>query len=183
MFTGLSGFLSAPLFGLEASTFLNMLPNLISVAALALIMTYLLYNPIKGILDARAERIANDLKDAEDKNLSAAELKAKYEKKVRDIELERADIIEGARKEAKDRQAMIVEEARTEAAHIKERAQKDVEQEKLRFKGAVHAAIVDISADMAAKIIAATIDASAHNRLFDEAMAELESTVFQPSGA
>ena len=62
--------LTAPLFGLEAETFVNMLPNLLSVALLAIIMTYLLYYPVKKILSDRAERVANELKNAEDKNLN-----------------------------------------------------------------------------------------------------------------
>ena len=172
--------LSAPLFELGPRTFANMLPNLLSVAILAAIMTRLLYNPVKKILAARAEKIAGELKDAEDKNLSASELKLKYEQKVRDIELERADLIESARKEAKERQLQILEEAKTEATSLKDRAAREIAQEKVRFKDAVHEAIIDISTDMAAKIIEATIDKSAHDRLFAEALAELETTVFQP---
>ena len=174
---------NAPLFGLEFATFANMLPNLLSVALLAAVMTYLLYNPIKKILADRADKIAGELKDAEDKNLSAKELKLKYEQKVRDIELERADMIESARKEAKDRQAQILEEAKTEATGLKDRAAREIAQEKTRFKDAVHEAIIDISTDMAAKIIEATIDKSAHDRLFAEALAELETTVFQTDPA
>ena len=173
----------APLFGLELPTFLGMIPNLFSVAVLAALMTFLLYNPVKKILSDRAEKIAGELKDAEDKNLSAAELKLKYEQKVREIEQERADIIEAARKEAKERQAQIVEEAKTEAMSLKERAAKDISDEKVRFKDAVHAAIIDISTDMAAKIIEVTVDKNAHNKLFAEALAELETTVFRPDTA
>ena len=169
----------APMFSPEADTFLNMLPNLLSVALLAAIMTYLLYNPIKKILADRAEKIAGELKDAEDKNLTASELKIKYEQKVKDIELERSEIIDAARKEAKDRQIIMLDEAKAEAASVKERAARDIAAEQVRFKDSVHAAIIDISTDMAAKLISATIDKDAHSRLFDEAMAELESTVFK----
>ena len=146
-------------------------------------MTYLLYNPIKKILADRADKIAGELKDAEDKNLSASELKLKYELKVRDIELERADVIEAARKEAKERQAQIVDEAKAEATSLKDRAAREIAQEKVRFKDAVHAAIIDISTDMAAKVIEATIDKNAHDKLFAEALAELETTVFQQDPA
>ena len=169
----------APMFAPDAETFANMLPNFLSVVLLAIVVTYLLFNPIKKILADRAEKIANELKEADDKNLSAGELKLKYEQKVRDIELERADVIEAARKEGKERQAQIVEEAKTEATGLKDRASREIAKEKERVKDAVHAAIIDISTDMAAKIIEATIDKDAHNKLFDEALAELETTVFQ----
>ena len=174
---------NAPLFGLELATFLGMIPNLLSVAILAALMTFLLFNPVKKILSDRAERVAGELKDAEDKNLTAGELKLKYEEKVKEIEEARAAIIEAARREAKERQTAIVNEAKHEADSLKERAAKDISDEKVRFKDAVHAAIIDISTDMAAKIIEATIDRNTHNKLFVEALHELETTVLKPDAA
>jgi F0F1-type ATP synthase membrane subunit b/b' len=48
-------------------------------------------------------------------------------------------------------------------------------------KDQVEQAIVEVSCEMAGKLLATTIDPKTHNRLFDEAMAELESTVFKPA--
>lgn len=173
-------FLGRTLFALDADTFIGMIPNLINFAILAALLTYLLYNPVKKLLDDRAARVAGALQEAEDKNLSAQELKNKYEQKVRDIEIERASILEEARKAAKDRQHQILEEAKAEAQEAKDRASRDISVERERIKDAVYEAIVDISTDMASKLIAASIDKSAHDRLFAEAMAELEATAFRP---
>jgi len=174
---------SRPMFGLELSTFVNMLPNLVNLIVLALVMTYLLYDPVKNILKARSERVANEIKEAEKSNLSANELKVLYEKKVKDIELERATILDEARRQAKDKQAQILSEAKTEAQDVRDRASKDIAAERDQIKGAVCQAIVDISTDMAAKLIAATVDKNAHSKLFSEAMDELEATVFKPNSA
>jgi len=168
------------LFGLDQFTFTGMVPNLFNFAVLAALMTFLLYNPIKKLLEDRANRVAGELKEAEDKNLSASELKEKYEAKLKEIEVERTSILEEARKAAKDRQHQILEEAKAEAQDIRERASRDVITERDRIKSAVHEAIIDISTEMATKLISVSIDKNAHNRLFAEALTELESTAFKP---
>jgi len=164
------------LFDLEMDTFLGMIPNLINFVLVAAFLTFLLYKPVKKILQARAERVANELSDAEHKNLSAQELKTKYEKQVNEIEKERVSILDEARKQAGERRTQILDEAKTEAQDVKDRAARDIATEREQIKSAVVEAIVDISADMAARLISVNLDKNAHDKLFAEAMAELEAT-------
>jgi len=167
------------IFSFDAQTFIDMAPNLVVFAIVAGLMTYLLYNPVKRILQARADRVEAEMNDAALDKASAAELKALYEQKMRDIEVERAAILEETRKQAQERRVQILDAAKAEAQDAKDRAARDIATEKQQVKGAVHEAIIDISADMAARLIDATIDKNAHDKLFAEAMAELEATVFE----
>ena len=161
---------------LDFQNFLDMVPNLFNFVLTAVIVTYLLYKPVKKILAARAERVEGEMKDAALSKASAEELKAMYEKKVKDIEVERAEILDEARKLASEKRTQMLDDAKAEAQDVKDRAARDVASELEQIKGTVHKAIVDISTDMAAKLIAATVDAKAHEKLFDEAMVELEAT-------
>jgi len=68
-----------------------------------------------------------------------------------------------------------VNDAKAEAQDVKDRANRAVATELEQIKGTIHLAMIDISADMAAKLIAATIDKKAHDKLFSEALSELES--------
>ena len=172
-----------PMFSLELQTFIDMLLPLLSFALVAALLTYLLYNPVKKMLEKRAERVAGDLDEAAASRQEADELKANYEKLVRDIEVERAAVMEEARKIAKDRQSQILDDAKTEAMEIKERAIREIAVEKERIKGAVFEAIVDISAEMAERLITTKIDKTSHDRLFAEAMKELEATAFRDDSA
>jgi len=165
-----------PLIDMDPQMFTDMVPNLLNFIVTAAFITYLLYKPVKRILQARADRVEAEIKDAALNKASAEELKAQYEQKVRDIETERASILDEARKQANDKRAQILDEAKAEAQDVKDRASKDIAVEREQIKGAVHQAIIDISTDMAAKLISATIDKNAHDRLFSEAMAELEAT-------
>ena len=172
--------MSRPLFTLDLQTFINMLPNLLNFVLVAAFLTYLLYKPVKKILQTRAERVASEIEDAATNKASAAELKAKYEQKVKDIELERGTVLEETRKQANSRRDQILDEAKAEAQELKDRAARDIAAERERVKTEVHQAIIDISADMAAKLVAVTIDKNAHDKLFAEAMADLEATAFKP---
>ncbi|MCL1846316.1 MAG: F0F1 ATP synthase subunit B [Defluviitaleaceae bacterium] len=165
-----------PLLDMDLPMFVNMIPPLLSFILTAAFLTWLLYKPVKKILQARADRVEGDINDAALSKASAAELKAMYEQKVREIETERAEILDEARKAASERRAKMLDEAKAEAQDVKERAARDVANELEQIKGTVHQAIVDISTDMAAKLISASVDAKAHEKLFDEAMAELEAT-------
>lgn len=161
---------------LDVQNFLDMVPNLLNFVLLVIILSWLLYLPVKKILQARADRVEGDMNDAAMSKASAAELKAHYEGKVREIETERAAILEEARKTASENRDKILATAKAEASDLKSRAARDIETEKEQIKGAVHQAIVDISADMAAKLISATVDKNAHEKLFAEALTELEAT-------
>jgi F-type H+-transporting ATPase subunit b len=165
-----------PLIDMDLQMFLGMLPNLINFVIVAAILTYFLYKPVRKMMQTRADRVEGDMKDAATSKASAAELKAEYEQKVKEIETERAAILDEARKLANEKRDQIMDTAKADAADVKERANRDVATELEQIKGSVHQAIVDISTDMAAKLIAATIDKSAHERLFSEAMTELEAT-------
>jgi F-type H+-transporting ATPase subunit b len=170
---------SRPLLGMDMQTFLDMVPPLFNFVVLFILMTWLLYGPVKRILKARADRIEGELNDAAVSKASAAELKAQYEAKVRDIEIERTAILDDARKQANERRDLILEEAKASAQDEKNRAAKDIALEQERVKHMVYDAIVDVSAEMAARLISASIDKNAHEKLFAEAMADLEATVFR----
>lgn len=168
------------LFSMDGQTFTDMIPNLINFVILAVVMTYLLYKPVSKLLQNRADRVEGDIKNAADNKASAEELKAQYEQKVREIEVERGNVLEESRKQANAKRDQILDEAKAEAQELKDRAGRDIVAERDRVKDEVHKAIIDISTEMAAKLVAVTIDKNAHDKLFAEAMTELESTAFRP---
>jgi len=168
-----------PLFSPDLQTFLGMLPNIVSFAVLVIVFMKFLYKPVKGILQKRADRIATEIQEASENKFAAEELKALYEQKIRDIETERSTILDDARKEATARLNQILGEAKTEAQITRDRAKRDIAAEQERVKAELHRAIIDISTNMAAKLVSATIDQHAQDRLFTEAMDELEATAFR----
>jgi F-type H+-transporting ATPase subunit b len=167
------------LFGMDQQTFLAIIPHLFNFILLALLLTFILYKPVRAFLHERAERIARELDEAEATKQAAYALKDQYEQLLKGIEVERAAILDDARKLASERRNRDVAETKKEIDALKARADIEIEAEKNRVKDMVEQAIVDISSEMAGKLLNVTIDPALHNRLFDEALAELEATVFK----
>lgn len=171
------------MFGMDQQTFIIVGPMLINFIILAVILTLLLYKPVRAFLYERANRVARELDEAEAARQVALTLKAQYDQRLKDIEQERTAILDDARKLAMERRHNELAETRKEINVLKNRAEAEIIAERDRVKDQVEQAIVDISSEMAGKLLAVTIDTSMHNRLFDEAMAQLEATVFKPSAS
>jgi F-type H+-transporting ATPase subunit b len=169
------------LFGIDEQTAIQILPPLINFILLAIILTFILYKPVLAFLHQRANRIARELDEAEATRNAALELKAQYDQRLKDIEMERTAILDDARKLAAERRNREIAEVKKETDALKARADIEITAEKNRVKDQIEQAIVEISSGMAGKLLAVTIDPAIHNRLFDEAMAELEATVFKPT--
>ena len=169
------------LFNLDAQNFISLIPIFINVVFLAVVLTYLLYNPVRNFMAKRAERVALQLEEAEATRSSAMSLKEQYEQKLKDIEIERNAILDEARKQAADKRNRDMAETKKEVDGIKARANLEIAAERDRVKDQVQQAIIDISTDMASKLMSVAIDNNVHNRLFEEALAELEATVFKPA--
>ncbi|MCL1807879.1 MAG: ATP synthase F0 subunit B [Oscillospiraceae bacterium] len=164
------------LFGLDQQTLLQAGSHLLNVGLLAIVLSWLLYKPVRNMMQKRTERIRDQLDHAADELAKAGELKALYEQKLRDIEKEKDVIIDAARKQATDTGRRLVEEAKEEAETVKTRAHANVEMEWEHAQSGMKQAILEVSAAMAGKMVAAALNKEAQEKLFDETMAELEGT-------
>ena len=165
-------------FGMDGQTLRQAAVNAFGVIVLCFILTKLLYKPVRNFLRERAERIRNQLDEARESKASAGELKARYDRRLKDIDLERAAILEEVRKHAAEQRDLIINAAKDEVRDLKDRAGTEIAAERERIRDEIHSAVIDISSDMAEKLLAAAIDRKAHERLFDEGLAELDRAVF-----
>ena len=166
-------------FGIDQQTLIQIIANIINVAALAAILAYLLYKPVRTILQKRTSRIQGQLLQAEEELEKATELRQKYEQKMEDAEREREEILGEARKIAADSSRRILAEAKKEADTIRERATANVEMEWDRAQNDMRTAIIDVSAMMAEKFVSLAINKETHDRLFDETISDLEGMTWR----
>jgi len=162
----------------DLATVISTVANLVPLLLLGFILTKVMYAPVRKFLNDRAERIRNQLEEAKEGRAAAGELRAKYDRQLKDIDLERAAILDEARKQASEQRDQILSMAKTEAKELKDRATMEVEMERERIRDEMHSAIIDISSDMAEKLLVAAIDKKAHERLFNEGLVELDRAVF-----
>jgi len=161
-------------FDIDQQTIIQIVANIINVAALAGILAYLMYRPVRNILNKRTSRIQGQLVQAEEELEKATELRKKYEKRMEEVEREREDILVEARKIAADSSRRLLAEAKKEADTIRERAAANVEMEWERAENDMRTAIIDVSAIMAEKFVSLAINKETHDRLFDETISDLE---------
>ena len=75
----------------------------ISIFILFFGLSYLLFNPLKNVLEKRRERIAAQLAQARESREDALALKADYEARILQAEKEAGEILEEARKKGKNK--------------------------------------------------------------------------------
>ena len=142
-------------------------------------LSYLLFDPVRNVLEKRRQKIAGELAEAADNKKSAAAMKAEYEAKLKEVSKEADGILEEARRKAKIREAEIVEEARAEAARIIERAGREIELEKKKALDDMKQEIISIASVMAGKVVAASINTTVQDALIDETLKEMGESTWQ----
>lgn len=157
----------------------QMILLLISDIVIVYILYKLLYNPVLEFLAKRREKIEGQLNDAEQALNEANALKAQYDEKLKDIAKEKSEILDNARKVAKDREREIIEDAKNEADVIKNRALLDIKREEDRAKDDMKKQIIEISTIMASSYVATSLTDEDQNKLLNEAIESLEGTQWQ----
>ena len=167
------------LFDIDMITLTSAGANLVNVAVLAVILSLLLYKPVRNVLNRRTEKIRDQLTQAEEELTKATEMRREYEQKMEEIGREREKILADARKLAEDSSQRTINEAKNEANLVKERAAASVALEWDRAKSEMRTTIIDVSAIMAEKIVSLSINKETHDRLFDEAISDMEGMTWR----
>ena len=151
----------------------------INIFILFFALSYLLFNPVRDVLEKRKQKIAGELASAAEDKASAESMKAEYEAKLKDVNKEAESILETARRKAKAREEEMLDEAKAEAARIIERANREVELEKKKALDDMKQEIVDIAAFMAEKVVGNSIDVKIQDALIDETLKEMGEHTWQ----
>ena len=151
----------------------------VNVLILFAILTYLLFDPVRKVLNDRRERIAAELQDAASKEEKANAMKAEYEFKLKDINKEADRILGDARKKAKIKEEEILSNAREEAERITDRANKQIEMEKKKAMDDMKQEMVGLAAIIAQKAITSSMNVDVQASLVDETLKEMGEGIWQ----
>lgn len=166
-------------FGLDMQTAISIGIQLFNGIILSIALGFILYKPVKEFLSNRSERIQKKIDDADKTKANADKLIAEYDSKIKNIDKERIEILEAARLKAIDESKSILEEARKEADKIKKQALESIAQDKKRLKDETRLYMIELSSLIAEKYIAEKIDDETHDKLFEEALSQLEDAQWQ----
>ncbi len=159
--------------GLDQQALMSLGLQLVNTFVMVFILVKLLYKPVGKFLSNRVEKIKNNIMNAETQLKDAETLKVGYEEKLKNIEKERSEILDSARKRAIESEKEIIDAAKAEAETIKKRALLDIDREQMKAREELKGQVVEISTLMASKYIAAAMDANTQNKLLNEVISEL----------
>ncbi len=140
---------------------------LINLTILFLLLKKFLYKPVEKVLKKRQDELDAQYKKADEVNRQADTLKSEYETKLNGAKLKADDIIRDATATASSRSERIIEGAHEQADAIVKRAKTNAELEKARAQKDIKNEIVDISSQLAEKLISREINADDHKRIID----------------
>lgn len=167
------------MFNLDPQLIQDVVITAVNIFVLFLAGSYLMFNPVRNFLNKRKEGIADDIEKAKTDMQDAQAMKAEYEAKLKEVDKEVEAILADARKRALAREEQIIEEAKTGAAHIIERAHNEVLLEKKGAADDMKKEMIALASALAGKVVSASIDTDIQASLVDETLREMGDDTWQ----
>lgn len=167
------------LFNLDAQLLFDAALLAISMFVLFTFLSYMLFNPVRDMLEKRKQRIADNQAAAKKEKAEAIAYKDEYEKKLKEVDKEAQEILSDARKKAIKNEGQIIAEAREEAARIIARANKEAELEKKRVMDDMKQEMIGIASMMAGKVVSTNIDTTIQDSLLEDTLKEMGESTWQ----
>ena len=156
------------IFGLDIQLGFDVIMQGIAVFIMFALLSYILFEPVRKILEDRKNRIADAADQAE-----AAKLKAEYDHKLKNVEKEADALMAQARKKALKREEEIVAGAKEEAARIIESANHEAELARINAQDQMKQEMVKMAVLMAGKFIQNQMDEKDQNAFVDQTLQEM----------
>ena len=147
--------------------------QIVNFLILLAIVSWFGYKPIMKAMEERQNRIANDLKNAEDTKEEALKVKKEYERQLAEARSEAQTIIDKANKTAKEAYEQMLAQAREEQENIFKTAKMQIEREKANALLEVRSEVVSLSMQLASKVVEKKIDAETDQKLINEFLDEI----------
>ena len=161
------------LFNLDWQLLADATLMIIAIFFLFLLLSYLLFEPARKMLQDRRDKIKQELEETAQNRDAAANLKSEYETKLAEVNKEAEIILSNARKKGLENENAIIAAAKEEAARIMERARTEAQLEKQKLADEVKQEIISVASAMAGKIVAASMNTQIQEELLNETLKEL----------
>ncbi len=174
----LLGLLSSPAHASEGGGgFINLdkslLIQVVNFGLLLIVLSKLLYRPLLGKMEERAQAIKKSLEEAQAARAEAQREREEHAAKIQAAHAEAQAIRAAALKEAAEEQRRLVEAARAEAARLVGSAKAELEQDVRRAKQELRREVSDLAISVAERVIRKSLRDEDHRRIVEDAIARL----------
>lgn len=133
-----------------------------------LIVKHFLYKPLRKMLAAREEEVADLYAHAESDRREAEAMKRDYTVSIANARQEATEIVSSATKRAQERSDELLRQANDEAASLKKRAEEAIEQERKKAMNEIKGEIADLSVMIASKVVEREVKEEDHKRMIED---------------
>lgn len=127
-----------------------------------------LFKPVHEILKKRRAAADAEIIQAEETKAKAEAIRAEYERNMQDARQKANEILDSARNTAAIQSEKILKEAQDQTFAMKNKAEKEIAQEKKKAVNEVKGEIGDMAVEIAGKVIEREINEKDHEKLIDE---------------
>ena len=145
----------------------------VSFLVLLLALKKFAWGPVVDMMQAREDKIASDIDNAEKSKIDADKLSKQREMELKQSRTEAQGIIAQAKETAENNAHAILLDAQEHATRIKKQAQEDLRIERERMIDEAKKEVADLSVEIASKILKKELSASTHQELIQSSIEKL----------
>ena len=149
------------------------IPALIAFLVIWFVLAKLAWPSILGMMEKRQKKIQDDLDSAAESKAKAAEEAKRYEQAIRDAHKEADKIVAQAKREAEEERSQILAKAQREASDIITKSHGAVESERKKAMIELSSSVVDLSVEIASKVIGNELSEEQQRKLAEKYLAEV----------
>lgn len=147
--------------------------SVITFLLLLIVLKKVAWGPIIDALESREAEIKNALNAAEKAKQEAEKVSSDYEKSMKDAQLKAQKIISDSKTAGEKIKADIESAADEKAAQILQDAKLQIESEKNKAMNDIRDMVVDLSIDIASKILDKEVDVNENQQMIDDTLKKI----------
>jgi len=140
------------------------------------LLTFLLFKPVRKILDERSRKVAEGQKAAEEALQEKARISEHVDAMKKDAQKEAKHIIADARTDAQSRKAELLKEVKAEVASEREKMLESLKREKASALKAQQVEFEQAVLAVSEHVIGEALDAKKHGKLIDQGLKNIAAS-------
>jgi F-type H+-transporting ATPase subunit b len=146
---------------------------------LFLVLKKIMFKPVTEFMEKRESEIKDEFEKAELENTAAEKLITEYKEKLSLSEEKGRNIVNAAILKAEAKSSEIIKDTEHEVSLIKEKAQNDIDNEKIKAINSLKDEIADMAILAASRVIEEDVDSNKHKTMIDKFINEVGDTRWQ----
>lgn len=150
-----------------------LIAQLVNFSIILFVLSKLLYKPIMAMLEKRKKTIAEGVALTESLKVEEEKLSQKREKILAETRADAREIIEEAKKQAKDEVQTIIDTARREADEIIDKGKREVISEREAMQKSVEREAIELAEIMASKLLSQSVKSDMQHEIIKKQLKQI----------